>query len=74
MTKHLELCHPFPWGKISNNDVIKIFYSGTSPAVKWLRLCLPMQEARVQSLVGKLRSHMPWGVAKNLKKKKKKKR
>ena len=37
--------------------------------VQWLRLCLPMQEAWVRSLVRELRSHMPWGAAKNLKKK-----
>ena len=30
---------------------------GTSLVVQWLRL-LPMQDVRVQSLVGKLRSHM----------------
>ena len=33
----------------------------TSLVVQWLRLCLPMQEVRVRSLVGELRSHMPRG-------------
>ena len=28
---------------------------------KWLRIYLPMQATQVQSLVGELRSHMPWG-------------
>ena len=31
----------------------------TSLVVQWLRICLSMQETRVQSLVWKLRSHMP---------------
>ena len=34
---------------------------GTSLAVQWLRLCLPMQGVQVQSLVGELRSPMPRG-------------
>ena len=34
---------------------------GTLLVVKWLRICLPMQGTRVQSLVGELRSHMLWG-------------
>ena len=34
---------------------------GTSLLVQWLRLRLPMQGVRVQSLVGELRSHMPRG-------------
>ena len=29
--------------------------------VQWLRLCLPIQEVKVQSLVGKLTSHMSHG-------------
>ena len=33
--------------------------------VQWLRLCLPMQGAQVQSLVSELRSHMLQSVAKN---------
>ena len=31
----------------------------TSLVVWWLRLCLPMQKVRVQSLVGDQRSHVP---------------
>ena len=34
---------------------------GTSLAVQWLRLCLPMQGVQVRSLLQKLRSHMPRG-------------
>ena len=34
---------------------------GTSLVVQWLRLRLPMQGVRVQSLVRELRSHMPLG-------------
>ena len=34
------------------------FKIGTSLVVQWLRLLLPMQDVWVQSLVGKLRSHM----------------
>ena len=34
---------------------------GTSLAVQWLRLRLPMQGVQVQSLVGERRSHMPCG-------------
>ena len=37
---------------------------GTSLAIQWLRL--PLEQARVQSLVGELRSHMPCGVAPKL--------
>ena len=33
----------------------------TSLVVQWLRVHLPMQGTWVLSLVGKLRSHMPWG-------------
>ena len=33
--------------------------------VQWLGLCLPLQVARVQSLVRELRSHKLCGVAKN---------
>jgi len=36
----------------------------TSLVVQWLRLCLPVQEAGVQSLVGELRFHMQWGIVK----------
>ena len=35
--------------------------------VQWLRLHLPMQGARVQSLAGELRSHMLCSVAKTKK-------
>ena len=34
---------------------------GSSLAVQWLRICLPMQATRVRSLVRELRSHAPQG-------------
>ena len=37
---------------------------GTYLEVQWLGLCFPMQEVRVQSLVGELGSHIPWGQKK----------
>jgi len=40
---------------------------GTSLAVQWLRLCLPIQGLQVQSLAGELRSHMPHGQKKKKK-------
>ena len=52
---------------------IKSPYSGTSLAVQWLRLCASNAGGVwVQSLAGELRSHMPHGASKILKKKKKK--
>ena len=41
---------------------------GTSLAVQWLRLCLPMQGVWVWSLVRELGSHTQWGVANKFKK------
>ena len=32
-----------------------------SLVVQWIRICLLVQRTQVQSLVGKLRSYMPWG-------------
>ena len=46
------------WGK---HFPVKRNLWGTSLVVQCLRLCLPMQGVWVQCLVGKLRSHMPWG-------------
>ena len=37
----------------------KMFLTGTSVVVQWLRILLGMQGTQVQSLVGELRSHMP---------------
>ena len=34
---------------------------GTSRVVQWLRIHLPIQGTQVQTLVGELRSHRPWG-------------
>ena len=33
--------------------------------VQWLRLCLPMQGARIRSLVREMRSHMLYAMTKN---------
>lgn len=38
---------------------------GSSLVVEWLRLHLPMLRVPVQSLVGKLRCHMPHGQKPN---------
>ena len=37
------------------------YLCGASPVVLWLGTCLPMQGTWVRSLVGELRSHIPWG-------------
>ena len=44
---------------------------GTSLVVQGLRLQAAAAGGTVQSLVRELRSHMPWGMAKKVKKKKK---
>ena len=41
-------------------SVFKVFYLGPSLVVQWLRICLPMQVTWVQSLIGELKSHIPW--------------
>ena len=48
--------------------LIKNSARGTCPTGQWLRLP-SMQGVQVQPLVRKLRSHVPWGVAKKWKKK-----
>ena len=50
-----KLCIGKKGGKNSLRKQIK----GTSLVVQWLRIRLPMQGTRVQSLVWELRSHMP---------------
>ena len=45
------ICSKWP----SNQSVVK---HGTSLWVRWLRICLPMQKTRVQSLIGKPRFHV----------------
>ena len=47
------------FGKIEQK--LKVYASRDFPVVQWLRLHLPMQGVRVRSLVGELKSHMPWG-------------
>ena len=49
-------------------NTIKKNKEGTSLAVQWLRLHLPVQGVRVRSLVGELRSHMLRGQKKTPKK------
>ena len=44
----------------SGFPVIKSLFRRTSLVVQWLRVCLTMQRTQVQSLIGELRSHMPW--------------
>ena len=38
----------------------RISPQGILLVVQWLRICLPMQETWVQSLIRELRSHVPW--------------
>ena len=58
--EHLKLIesmlHHFPAGDFPPS---KLRETGTSLEVRWLRLCLPVQEAGVQSLGGVLEVHMP---------------
>ena len=49
-----------PWVMCVNFTITKSMYVGTSLMVQWLRFHPPMQGVQVQSLVRKLRSHMPW--------------
>ena len=42
--------------------MIKACSRGACPAVQWLRLCVPMQGAQVQSLVRELRTHTHYMV------------
>ena len=41
---------------------------GISLVVQWLRLRTSTVGAQVQSLVGELKPHMPWGTGKNKRK------
>ena len=61
---------PILWKEPDNKafKALKKGLMGTSLAVQWLRLCASNAGAEVQSLVGKLRSHMPCGAAKKNKK------
>ena len=52
--------HIYSHRKKSGKINFKLTIVRTSSVVQELRLNLPMQEARVQSLVCKLRSHTPW--------------
>ena len=60
-------CHVTWNPKFPNVDgilpvLINSAYKRTSLVVQWLRrIHFPRQGVQVQSLVGKLRSHMPWG-------------
>ena len=48
-----------PWGR-KELDMTEQLNNNTL-VVQWLKICLPMQEMPVQSLVGELRSYMPRG-------------
>ena len=55
---------PVPWLFQLSNFSLNCPYRielGTSGVVQWLRICLPMQDTWVPSLVRELRSHVPWG-------------
>ena len=54
------LGYPSPNWFSNSFPIIQFLCPGTSLVVQWLRICLPMQGTRVRSLVGELRSHMPW--------------
>ena len=69
------LCSPSRWSNISH-VITKVVPRGKLPAsahdrrekklkmaVQWLRLCTPLQEAWIPSLVRELRSHKLCGVA-----------
>ena len=47
------------WGSTGYGEWFKSKGVGTSLAVLWLRLCLPMEADQVWPLVGELRSHTP---------------
>ena len=52
------------WGRKAE---YQMQYVGASLAVHWLRVCTSNAGAQVQSLAGKLRSHMLCGMAKKKK-------
>ena len=52
----LPLEPPVKWTILQFKKLI-----GTSLVVQWLRICIPTQGTQVWSLVGVLRSRMPWG-------------
>ena len=45
--------------RLTVNSGLRHLRAGTSLVVQWLRLCLPVQELQVLSLVSELRSHVP---------------
>ena len=55
-------------GDDCEGSVLKYVCLGTSLAVQWLRLALPLQGVRVRSLFGELRCHVPHSAAKKKKK------
>ena len=55
-------------GDDCEGSVLKYVCLGTSLAVQWLRLALPLQGVRVRSLFGELRCHVPRSAAKKKKK------
>ncbi|XP_059752342.1 D-aminoacyl-tRNA deacylase 1 isoform X2 [Balaenoptera ricei] len=61
----IELESPAPGAATSDPKQVRLtllkYLPGTSLVVQWLRIHLPVQGTRVQSLVGELRSHVPRG-------------
>ena len=60
-----KLMHP-KFGSLTEGQTVSVRMkvrpnSGTSLVIQWLRLHHSMRQMWVQSLVGKLRSHMPHG-------------
>ena len=60
-----KLMHP-KFGSLTEGQTVSVRMkvrpnSGTSLVIQWLRLHHSMRQMWVQSLVGKLRSHVPWG-------------
>ena len=49
------------WTDLLDIMLSEISQTGTSLVVQWLGIHLPMEGMWVQSLVGDLRYHMPWG-------------
>ena len=51
---------PQPGGALGAEQTLKTARGGTSLVIQGLRIRPAIQGMRVRSLVGELRSHMPW--------------
>ena len=63
MLGHLKISY------YKQGPLLKVKPIGNSLALQWLGLCALTAGARVQSLVGELRSHKPLGTGRKKKKK-----